>query len=244
MEKKESRSRPKLTEAHLKKHYPLTNWVHFFTDGSHDEGVFCTFFEEAKPLSAGKETKFVILCDSISAAQFVTRADNLHPQALLFKNFLTALRQHNKTLELQWIPNHCDILGNKKADYLAKLAAKKTPPPGGTISFNKAKNKIKSAMKKVFKSTAEEAAKLKTWWEEVKRGPDKPGSEKRPLPSSDWPPATTACNTTCTASTSLMTLTHASCVTKNPKTEPSNRRPACGPEQDRKRSNVLDSKKE
>jgi ribonuclease HI len=209
MEKKASHTRLKtkqLAEAHLKKYYPLPNWVQIFTDGSHDEekgrtgfGVSCTFFEEAKPLSAGSthfdaevaaivsaaekvadsphlprnKTKFVILCDSISAAQFVTRADNLHPQALLFKNLLAALRRQNKTLELQWIPSHCDILGNEKADYLAKLAAKKTPPPGGTISFNKAKNKIKSAMKKVFKSTTEEVAKLKTWWEEVKKGPDK-----------------------------------------------------------------------
>jgi len=33
-------------------------------------------------------------------------------------------------------------------------------------------------MKKVFKSTTEEAAKLKPWWEEVKKSPDKTWTRK------------------------------------------------------------------
>jgi ribonuclease HI len=70
------------------------------------------------PIFPLNKAKFVILSDSVSAIQFVTKAEKLHAAALLFKNSLLTSRQQNKELRLQWIPRHCDILGNEKADFL------------------------------------------------------------------------------------------------------------------------------
>jgi ribonuclease HI len=40
---------------------------------------------------------------------------------------------------LQWVPSHCGLLGNEKADYLAKLGSHKKQPPN-RISFHSAKH--------------------------------------------------------------------------------------------------------
>jgi ribonuclease HI len=71
----------------------------------------------------------------------------------LFKNSLSTSTspQQNKELRLEWIPSHCDILGNEKADFLANAATKKPPPQTSTLTFNIVKNRIKSALKKIFK---------------------------------------------------------------------------------------------
>jgi ribonuclease HI len=167
-------------------------------------GVYCIFFEEATPMctdschfdaevaaiaSAAKKIaettifplqkeKFVILSDSVAAIQFVTKAANLHPTALLFKKSLSKIRQQNRELGLQWIPSHCDIHGNEKADFLAKSATKVPPPPADILSFNSVKKKIKSALKKIFKKEKETNAGGKSWWGEIKKGPDKTWSRK------------------------------------------------------------------
>jgi ribonuclease HI len=167
-------------------------------------GIHCIFFEEATPMGAGEtyfdaevaaiaraaekiaetpafplnKTKFVILSDSVSAIQFITQAANLHPKSLLFKNSLASLRQQNKLLEAQWIPSHCKIMGNEKADFLAKSATKAPQPPAAPLSFKNVKTKIKSITQKIFMNTTEETSRLKNWWTEIKKGPDKDWSRK------------------------------------------------------------------
>ncbi|XP_059488302.1 uncharacterized protein LOC132204072 [Neocloeon triangulifer] len=199
------------TTEHLKKNFPLSEWVHVFTDGSQDKttqraghGVYCLFFEESTPMAEGashfdaevaaiaraaqkiaevknfplNKTKFVILCDSISAMQFICQPANLHPDSLLFKISLVNLRARNHQLDLQWIPSHCQILGNEKADFLAKAGTKKICNQIKALTFNNVKKKIKSAASKLFKNSKEEAAKLKSWWTEIKKGPDKVWSRR------------------------------------------------------------------
>ncbi|XP_059477948.1 uncharacterized protein LOC132198144 [Neocloeon triangulifer] len=201
----------KKTDAHLKSNFPLSEWIHIYTDGSQDNstqragyGVYCIFFEESTPLPEGanhfdaetaaiaraaqkvaeqdrfplNKKKFVILSDSTSAIQFVCQPANLHPDSLLFKNSLVRLRKKNHELALQWIPSHCQILGNDKADFLAKAATKKISQLTKALTFNNVKKIIKTATKKIFKESKEEAARLKIWWTEIKKGPDKSWSRK------------------------------------------------------------------
>jgi hypothetical protein len=98
--------------------------------------------------------------------------------AMLFKNSLSTSRQQNKELRLQWIPSHCNNLGNKKADFLAKAATKKPPPPTSKLTFNTVKKRIKSTLKKIFKRDKKKESGKSSWWEEIKKGPDKSWSSK------------------------------------------------------------------
>jgi hypothetical protein len=54
---------------------------------------------------------------------------------------------------LQWVPSHCGLLGlgNKKADYPAKLGSHKKQPLNG-ISFHLAKTHIKAAVRSQIKN--------------------------------------------------------------------------------------------
>jgi len=65
IEKKEGKSQTELkllSENHLKKKYPLEEWVHVFTDGSHDNGsnsgygLHCIFYEESHATEPGLST--------------------------------------------------------------------------------------------------------------------------------------------------------------------------------------------
>jgi hypothetical protein len=65
IEKKEGKRQTELkllTENHLKKSYPLEEWVHVFTDGSQDNGsnsgygLHCIFFEESHAMEPGLST--------------------------------------------------------------------------------------------------------------------------------------------------------------------------------------------
>jgi ribonuclease HI len=167
-------------------------------------GVYCLFFEEASSMHLGAspfdaevaaiasaakriaetpdfpmhKKKFVILSDSVSAIQFITKTANLHPKSLIFKKSLAKIREQNRQLEIQWIPSHCDIMGNDKADLLAKAGTKKPPLPSSTMSYNTAKKKIKTAMKKIFARATESTARIKSWWDEIRKGPDKKWTRK------------------------------------------------------------------
>jgi ribonuclease HI len=55
-----------------------------------------------------------------------TKAENYDELSLSFKQNLVMIGMQKK---LQWIPSHCKIPGNEKADALAKIGAKKKPPP-------------------------------------------------------------------------------------------------------------------
>jgi ribonuclease HI len=69
------------------------------------------------------KTKFVILSESNAAIQFITKAENYDELSLSFKQNLVMIGMQKKLLQLQWIPSHCKIPGNEKADALSKIGA-------------------------------------------------------------------------------------------------------------------------
>ena len=120
-----------------------------------------------------RKTKFFILSDSKVAIQCITKAENCDELALTFKQNLVMMRMQQKQLQLQWIPSHCKIPGNVKANALAKLSSKKKPPPSSSLPYHSAKAWIKKKLKKLFGERQEIQIKEKSWREEVKKGPGK-----------------------------------------------------------------------
>jgi ribonuclease HI len=125
-----------LTLKHIEKHYPTTQWLCIYTDGSANNGkagagVYCDLFEASYTLEGScmdaeifaiqkavenikkLESKYiVILSDCKSALQTVAEKYDKE------KPF-----EKNKTI-FQWIPGHCGIHGNFMADKLAKDGCK------------------------------------------------------------------------------------------------------------------------
>jgi hypothetical protein len=73
---------------------------------------------------------------------------------------------------LQWVPSHCGLLGNEKADCLAKLGSYKKQPPNG-ISFHSAKAHIKTAVRSRDKNKWNTDSKDKDWQTLFKRNSEK-----------------------------------------------------------------------
>ena len=71
----------------------------------------------------------VIFTDSMSTLKALLNLEFSYPGieslALAVNNLLTS---YDVQLTLQWIPGHCDLLGNEKADKLAKEGAKQDQP--------------------------------------------------------------------------------------------------------------------
>ena len=86
-------------------------------------------------------TDVVIFSDSKSALEAVENQDT-HVKQLLFliDDFI---KISNKTVTLQWIPSHCSIRGNERADTLAKTGAGKEQPEA-SVSQATVKRIIKS----------------------------------------------------------------------------------------------------
>ena len=83
-----------------------------------------------------KPQKTVILTDSKAALQSLT--SNTHDQPIyhLLKDLQLLL--HECTVVLQWIPAHCGIPGNERADRLAKSGSKQLQPMS-TSTYQEAK---------------------------------------------------------------------------------------------------------
>jgi len=136
-----------LTEMHLEKNFPLSQWVYVFTVESPDGcgfGLHCLFFEEAAPtLSSAtpvqvqlaaiaraaekvtekevfplRKSKFVVLSDSRHAIQMAKSSVPL-------KKLLAVFQGQGKELQVQWIPSGCKFIGKDRAQFLAKMVSKR-----------------------------------------------------------------------------------------------------------------------
>jgi hypothetical protein len=134
--------------SNLKNHYPLSKWLHVFTEGTSNAfAVHCLYFEETCPNTSGDvldaQTRavsravaklaegqfshlpignFVVFTQSRAAYQAVT--GNEHPCALVFKEAYHELMGRGMCLQLQWVPENCGLLGQDRASFLARMAPK------------------------------------------------------------------------------------------------------------------------
>jgi len=135
-----------LTEKHLEKNFPLSEWIYVFTvesPGGCGFGLHCLFFEEATQTFPGatpvqaqvaaiaraaekvaekevfplRKSKFVVLSDSRHAI--------LMASTVVLKKSLVSLQGQGKELQVQWIPSGCSFIGKDRAQFLARMVSKR-----------------------------------------------------------------------------------------------------------------------
>lgn len=142
-----------LTLAMLEERYPADSWIRVYTDGSATNAVKCggagvyiqcpngEGTEEALPTGLNcTNYKAEVEALTQAANTIATRADQ-NTQVVFLTDALSVLQAYNNNRQpslqkalnnikslrtvLQWIPSHCGIEGNEKADELAKHGAEK-----------------------------------------------------------------------------------------------------------------------
>ena len=81
-----------------------------------------------KQIVSLSERRFVIFSDSRSALQALEMYNSLHPLIMEILEWMILARRKGKEITFCWIPAHVGIVGNEKADELAKFAALKLAP--------------------------------------------------------------------------------------------------------------------
>jgi ribonuclease HI len=148
----------KLAEDHMKRHYPLTEWVHIFTDGAHNPangtsgfGVHCQLLQDKHhPLPLGSSLFDAEFAALARAAEMVAEAPNLplgRRKAVIFSDNTAAIQSaasqinfrpqsiaFKKALVKSRSQNKTLEIQwipshSKKADALAKMGTKERPPP-------------------------------------------------------------------------------------------------------------------
>ena len=106
----------------------------------------CAILTAAKTLNNSENVSesIVILSDCKSILQSLLSGEETQTLKEI-KSELNALQQKTN-LTLQWIPSHCNITGNEKADELSKTGSKKTQL-SNPISYQESKTIIKSSIK-------------------------------------------------------------------------------------------------
>ena len=111
-----------------------------------------------------KPQKTVILTDSKAALQSLTSNTPDQPIHQLLKDL--QLLPHECTVVLQWIPAHCGIPGNERADRLAKTGSKQLQPTS-TSTYQEAKtllrNRQKCQWKKPLETTTPQLTQSTVW---------------------------------------------------------------------------------
>ena len=89
-------------------------------------------------------TMLVILTDSQSALEAIENHEHETSKLLelLLETCHNIIQNYGIELIMQWIPGHCGILGNEKADALAKLGSK-MPQPDEKVTYRTAKTLAK-----------------------------------------------------------------------------------------------------
>ena len=162
------------TMATIEESYPASSWIRVYTDGSAENatknggagiyieypdstrksssistGTFCSNY--SAEIQAIMEATKVLAGSSMENQQVVILTDALSV-LIAFENgkipdLRSALRSiaHN-TIVLQWIPSHCGIGGNEKADTLAKEGAGKEQA-NTPVTYSEVKTIIKNVRK-------------------------------------------------------------------------------------------------
>jgi ribonuclease HI len=67
----------------------------------------------------------VLLIDSVAALQAVANEDSQDKKVIIARFEIKSLQEKGVKAILQWVPSHCGLPGNEKADCLAKLGSYK-----------------------------------------------------------------------------------------------------------------------
>ncbi|XP_042908271.1 uncharacterized protein [Parasteatoda tepidariorum] len=89
---------------------------------------------------------------------------------------MTEIGEKHKTIALQWIPSHCRIPGNEKADALAKKGCFVNQAPNNLVSYKSTSLMINHAIKTTHISLLKERTKEKSWGNDIFNLPDCPRS--------------------------------------------------------------------
>jgi len=80
----------------------------------------------------------------------------------------------HKQIALQWIPGHCQIIGNKHTDALAEKGAKITQTHIGETCYHSIKLHLKQVFQSVYRYELEIKLPQKPWKQEISKIPDWP----------------------------------------------------------------------
>ncbi|GFU06238.1 uncharacterized protein LOC103524116 [Trichonephila clavipes] len=171
--------------------FPPEDWLHIYTDGSLLDfaqgagiGVFShlfSFYLHAGPLTTHFDgeveaihialqqlavrlppiERAVILSDSTSALQALSNYNENN--CLRVQNCRELLGKIKGKIVFQWVPSHCGLWGNKRADFLAKKGTGILQNFRRDLTLHSAKLEIKRIFRESFRLTASRVARDKPW---------------------------------------------------------------------------------
>ncbi|GFW47061.1 uncharacterized protein LOC103524116 [Trichonephila clavipes] len=144
--------------------FPPEEWLHIYTDGSLLDfaqgagiGVFShlfSFYLHAGPLTTHFD-------DSTSALQALSNYNENN--CLHVQNCRELLGKIKGKIIFQWVPSHCGLWGNEKADFLAKKGTGILQNFRRDLTLHSAKLEIKRIFRESFRLTASRVARDKPW---------------------------------------------------------------------------------
>ncbi|GFT16909.1 uncharacterized protein LOC103524116 [Trichonephila clavipes] len=144
--------------------FPPEEWLHIYTDGSLLDfaqgagfGVFShlfSFYLHAGPLTTHFD-------DSTSALQALSNYNENN--CLRVQNCRELLGKIKGKIVFQWVPSHCGLWGNERADFLAKKGTGILQNFRRDLALHSAKLEIKRIFRESFRLTASRVARDKPW---------------------------------------------------------------------------------
>ncbi|GFY31582.1 uncharacterized protein LOC103524116 [Trichonephila clavipes] len=144
--------------------FPPEEWLHIYTDGSLLDfaqgagiGVFShlfSFYLHAGPLTTHFD-------DSTSALQALSNYNENN--CLRVQNCRELLGKIKGKIVFQWVPSHCGLWGNERADFLAKKGTGILQNFRRDLTLHSAKLEIKRIFRESFRLTASRVARDKPW---------------------------------------------------------------------------------
>ncbi|GFX09973.1 ubiquitin carboxyl-terminal hydrolase 40 [Trichonephila clavipes] len=144
--------------------FPPEEWLHIYTDGSLLDfaqgagiGVFShpfSFYLHAGPLTTHFD-------DSTSALQALSNYNENN--CLRVQNCRELLGKIKGKIVFQWVPSHCGLWGNERADFLAKKGTGILQNFRRDLTLHSAKLEIKRIFRESFRLTASCVARDKPW---------------------------------------------------------------------------------
>jgi hypothetical protein len=113
----------------------------------------------------------------------VANEDSQDKKVILARYEIKSLQTKGVKVMLQWVPSHCGLLGNEKADYLAKLGSHTKKQPPNRISFHSAKTHIKAAVRSQVKDKWNTESKEIDWETLIKRNSESAQNRKAEVTS-------------------------------------------------------------